>query len=151
MEIKYMELAIAQAKRAAHFGDVPVGAVIICNNKVIAKAYNKKEKCQNALYHAEVLAINKASKKLKNFRLTDCTIYVTKEPCLMCMGALLSARIGKIVFGSYDKKFGASHLATENNFNHKCEVEGGVLEPQTSELLSSFFEQLRNNKQQKDN
>ena len=145
---KFMKLAISQANKAKKNGDVPVGCIIIKNNRVIAKAYNKKEKCQNALYHAELLAISQASKKIKNFRLNECVLYVTKEPCLMCMGAILSARIPLIVFGSYDKKFGNINLCHQNNFNHKCEFVGGVLEEENNNLLTSFFKNIRekNNK-----
>lgn len=143
-----MQVAIEQAKLAGKQGDVPVGAVVLQHGRILAKAYNKKEKKQNALQHAEMIAIARASKKLKNFRLDDCTLVVTKEPCLMCMGALLSARVPHLVFGSYDKKFGNLHLASQNNFNHTCTVQGGVLEQQTSKLLSDFFADLRNKKRQ---
>lgn len=147
---KYMQMAINQSLKAYKRGDVPVGAVVVSEHgKVLAKAYNKKHKKQNALYHSEVLAINKACKKVKNFRLENATIYVTKEPCLMCVGAILSARLSTIVFGSYDKKYGAISLATENNFNHTCEVVGGVLEQQNSKIMSDFFKRLRENKKVK--
>lgn len=139
----FMNLAIQQAKKAEKFGDVPVGAVIVKDGKVISKAYNKKELKQNAIYHAEILAITKASKKLKNFRLSGCTIYVTKEPCLMCIGAILSARIEKLVFGSYDKRFSHLELLTNNNFNHKCNYTGGVLQEQTNKMLTNFFKNIR--------
>ena len=145
---KFMQLAFLQALKAQKHGDVPVGAVIVKNGSVIASAYNKKEFKQNPLYHAEMLAINKACKKVKNFRLNDCTIYVTKEPCLMCMGTILSARLNTVVFGSYDKKFGSISLCSENNFNHKCNYEGGVLEQQNNELLSNFFSKIRSNTKQ---
>lgn len=139
----FMNLAIQQAKKAEKFGDVPVGAVIVKDGKVVSKAYNKKELKQNAIYHAEILAITKASKKLKNFRLSGCTIYVTKEPCLMCIGAILSARIEKLVFGSYDKRFSHLELLTNNNFNHKCNYTGGVLQEQTNKMLTNFFKNIR--------
>lgn len=138
-----MQAALTAAKKTSKYKDVPIGAVIVRDNKIIATAYNTKEKKQCALNHAEVLAIKKASKKIKNFRLQDCDIYVTKEPCLMCMGAILSARIKKIYFGAYDKKFGAIDLATNNNFNHKCEYEGGILKQECEEMLSEFFKELR--------
>lgn len=142
----YMKLAIQQAKKCLKHGDVPVGAVIVKNGKVLAKAFNKKEHKNQALYHAEVLAILKASKKVKNFRLDDCVLYVTKEPCLMCIGAILSARLPKLVFGSYDKKFSNITLCKENNFNHTCDYEGGVLESETNALLTNFFSNLRESK-----
>lgn len=137
----FMKEAIKEAKKSGE--DVPIGTVIVKDNKIIARAYNKKEKTKCAINHAEILAIQKASKKLGDFRLTDCEIYVTKEPCLMCVGAILSARIKKVYFGAFDKKYGAVNLFTDNNFNHKCEVEGGVLEKQNAEILSTFFQNLR--------
>ena len=144
MKEYFMKEAIKEAKKSGL--DVPIGAVIVSNNKIIAKAHNKKEKTKCAINHAEVLAIMKASKKLGDFRLSNCDIYVTKEPCLMCVGAILSARIRKVYFGAYDKKYGAVNLFTENNFNHKCEVEGGILEKENGEIISKFFKELRNNK-----
>ncbi len=149
MDEQFMRLALMEAKKAQKNGDVPVGAVVVRNGKVLAKAYNKKELKQNPLFHAEMLAISKACKKVKNFRLDECTIYVTKEPCLMCMGGILSARMKHIVFGSYDKKFGNISLCQENNFNHKCTFIGGVLEQENNQLLSNFFSSLRTNKKQK--
>ena len=131
----YMQVAIAEARKSLKYGDVPVGAVIVYNGKIISKAHNQKEKKKMSTAHAEILSINKASKKLKNFRLSDCEIYVTKEPCLMCMGALLSCRIKKITFGAYDPRFGTKELAENNKFNHKCEIEGGVMEDECKNLL----------------
>ena len=110
----FMKLAISEGQKCLKTHDVPVGAVIVKNDKVVAFAHNLKEKKRNCLCHAELLAISKASKKLKNFRLSDCDIYVTKEPCLMCMGAILSARIRKVYFGASDKRFGTINLAKEN-------------------------------------
>ena len=112
----FMKQAITLANKAAKQGDIPVGAVIVCNGKVIATGYNKKEKKKNALLHAEIIAINKASKKLKDYRLENCELYVTFEPCLMCVGAILSARIKKVYFGAFDNRFGACKLLSENNF-----------------------------------
>ncbi len=146
---KFMQIAINESLKAYKKGDVPVGAVIVLNNQVIAKAYNKKHKKNNPLYHSEIIAINKACKKVKDFRLTNATIYVTKEPCLMCMGAILSARIDTIVYGSSDLKYGAIDLATDNNFNHKCKIVKGVLEPETTNILTSFFKELREKKKNK--
>lgn len=144
-----MKKAMKLALRASKNGDVPVGAVIVKNGKIISSAYNKKHKKSNALYHAEILAINKACKKLKNFRLDNCEIVVTKEPCLMCMGAILSARIKHVVFGAYDKKYGNISLCENNSFNHTCTYTGGVLEKPNSQLLTSFFETLRSEKRRK--
>lgn len=139
----FMKMAIIEGQKCLRTQDVPVGAVIVKGDKVIAYAHNLKEKKKNCLCHAELLAISKASKKLKNFRLSDCDIYITKEPCLMCMGAILSARIRKIYFGASDKRFGTINLAKENNFNHKCDVEGGLLKKECEELLKTFFSKLR--------
>ncbi len=138
--------ALNEAKKAIKHGDIPVGCVIVKNGKIIAKAHNKKEKKQNALLHAEVVAINKACKKVKNFRLDDCELYVTLEPCIMCVGAILSARIKKVYFGALDNRFGAQGLLTENQFNHKCEVEYIKTIPECSTIISNFFKQLRNKK-----
>ena len=140
---KYMRMAISQAKKSLLSEDVPVGAVIVKDDKVIAKSYNQKEKNKKATNHAEILAINKASEKLHTYRLDGATIYTTKEPCLMCMGAILSARIDRIVYGVKDKRFGTEYLAKDNNFNHECEITGGVLKDECEILLSDFFKNLR--------
>ena len=117
----------------------------------MGKGYNKKEKNKNALLHAEIVAINNASKKLNDYRLENCEMYVTFEPCLMCVGAILSARIKKVYFGAYDKRFGASELLINNNFNHTTPFEGGIMEENCSALLTDFFKQLRKNKKKVDN
>lgn len=145
-KINFMNKAITLAKKAAAIGEIPVGAVIVCNNKVIATGYNKKETKKNALCHAEIIAINKATKKLNDYRLENCELYVTFEPCLMCVGAILSARINKVYFGCFDKRFGASELLINNKFNHTTQFEGGILEQECSNLLTNFFKELRNNK-----
>ena len=145
---KYMNIAIQEAKKAIKYGDVPVGAVIVKDDVVIAKSYNKKVKHHNALQHAEVLAINKACKRLKSYRLSGCTMYVTFEPCLMCVGAILSARIDKVVFGAYDHRFGACSMLVDNNFNHKNQYVGGVMEQEYSSMLTDFFSNLRQKKSQ---
>lgn len=138
-----MRIAINEARKSVKCGDIPVGAIITKDNKIIAKAYNQKEKKNSVISHAEIIAINKASKHLKNYRLDDCAIYTTKEPCLMCMGVILSSRISKIVYGAKDSRFGTENLAKENNFNHTCEIKGSVLEEECSELLTDFFKKLR--------
>ncbi len=142
-KLDYMRQAIGEARKSLKSGDVPVGAVIVKDGEVIAKAYNQREKTQKTIAHAEILAIGIANKKVGNFRLDNCEIYVTKEPCLMCMGAILSSRINKIYYGAKDKRFGTEYLAKDNNFNHKCEIEGGVLSPECEELLTSFFKSIR--------
>lgn len=141
---EYMKLALDEAKKCGI--DVPCGAVIVKDGKVIAKARNKKEKGKCSLYHAEILAILKASRKIKNFRLDDCDIYVTKEPCIMCLGAIMSARIKNLYFGAFDKKYGVVDKINELNFNHKCNIEGGILEQESSEVLTRFFKNLRDKK-----
>ena len=142
-DIEYMKVALNEGKKCLKFGDVPIGAVIVYNDKIISKAYNQKEKNKLVIDHAEILAIKKACKKIKNDRLDDMVLYTTKEPCLMCMGVILSARIKKIIYGAKDKRFGTSNLAKENNFNHKCECVGGVLEEECSNMISTFFNHLR--------
>lgn len=143
---KFMHEAIKEAKKSLKNEDVPIGAVITHNGKIIARAYNKKEWKKCATYHAEILAIEKACLKVRNFRLNECSIYVTKEPCLMCLGAILSARIKNIYFGTYDKKYGTGYLAQDNKFNHKSEIVGGICQIECEELLSEFFKKIRNEK-----
>lgn len=142
-DTEFMQIAIKEGEKSLKYGDVPVGALIVCDGKIIAKAYNQKEKNKSVIDHAEILAIKKANKKIKSSRLDGMTIYTTKEPCLMCMGVILSARIGKIVYGAEDSRFGTSYLSKDNNFNHKCECVGGVLKEETSKLLTDFFQKLR--------
>lgn len=142
-KLDYMRQAINEAKKSLKSGDVPVGAVIVKDGEVIAKAYNQREKTQKTIAHAEILAIGIANRKVGNFRLDSCEIYVTKEPCLMCMGAILSSRLKKIYYGAKDKRFGTEYLAKDNNFNHKCEIEGDVLGSECEELLTSFFKSIR--------
>lgn len=139
----FMEVAFNEAKKAIKHGDVPVGCVIVKNNKIIAKAHNKKEVKKNALYHSEILAINKATKKVKNFRLENCDMYVTLEPCLMCVGAILSARINKVYVGTLDPRFGAGEMLKNNNFNHKCEMQKLDNCECCGEIISQFFKDLR--------
>lgn len=144
---KYMTYAYELAQKAYKKDEVPVGAVVVYNNKIIATGYNKRQKTQDATNHAEVIAIKKACKKLKTFRLNDCTLYVTLEPCVMCAGAIINARIGKVVFGAYDKKFGCCgslyNLLGDKKFNHHPEVVGGVMEQKCSKILTDFFESKR--------
>ena len=142
----FMLEAIRLARIAENKGDVPVGAVIVKNNKIIAKAFNKKQRKNNALLHAEIIAINKACKKLKSYRLNDCEMYVTLEPCPMCAGAIISARIGKLYFGAFDKKAGCCgtlYNLMEGKFNHKPQVEGGIHQDECASLLTEFFKKRR--------
>lgn len=142
-----MDLAIEEAKKAYKIGEVPVGAIIVKNGEVIAKAYNIKEKLKDTTAHAEILAIRKASSVLGQWRLLDCEMYVTLEPCIMCAGAIVQSRIKKLIFGAYDKRFGGCRslyrLLDEGNLNHKVEVVEGVEEERCSMLLSSFFKERR--------
>lgn len=144
---KYMRQALREAKKAIKKDEVPVGAIIVKNDKIIAKAYNLKETKKSATFHAEIIAINKASKKLKNWNLSGCSIFITKQPCLMCYGAILSSRIDNIYFGAYDKKYGMQvekyFELNEKGFNHKASIQGGILEKECSEILTNFFKVKR--------
>ena len=147
---KYMKEAIKEAKKAYIEGEIPVGAVIVKNNKIIARAYNQKEGKLDTTKHAEILAIQKASKKLKAWRLTDCEMYVTLEPCSMCAGALIQARLKKVYIGTMDEKTGACgsvlNLLEDYKFNHKVEIENGILQEECEGLLKQFFKELRSTK-----
>lgn len=152
MDKKYFMLkALEQAKIAYKKNEVPIGAVIVKDGKVIAEGFNKREKKQNALFHAEIVAINKACKKLKSWRLDDCDIYITLEPCLMCFGAIINARLKNCYFGAYDKSGGSissnSELLNKSILNHKLNVEGGILKEECADILSTFFEEKRKLKQ----
>ena len=145
-DIYFMKRAIARAKAAAKDDEVPIGAVIVKDGKIIATGRNMREKRKNALLHAEIVAINRACKKIGAWRLIDCTLYVTMEPCPMCAGAIVNSRIKRVVYGCYDKKsgaYGSVFNLAEQPLNHKYEVEGGVLENECAELLSDFFSKLR--------
>lgn len=133
----YMNVAIAEAKKAYKYEEVPVGAVIIKNNKILAKAYNKKEKTKNVIQHAEIIAIARACKKLKNWRLDDCEIYVTMEPCMMCSGAIQQSKIKKIVYGIKNENYGFT------NQLKNIEVISQVCEKECLELIQSFFKKRR--------
>ena len=150
---KFMKEALKQAEKAYEKLEVPVGAVIVKDNKIIARAYNQKETKNNTINHAEILAIEKASKKLNSWRLLDCEMYVTLEPCSMCAGALIQSRIKKVYIGAMDKKTGACgsvlNLLEDYKFNHKVEVETGVLKNECEEILKRFFRELRELKKSK--
>lgn len=146
MNEKFMELAIIEAKKSLKYGDVPVGAVIEKDGVVLAKAHNKKMKKGCATRHAEIIAIEKACRKVKDYRLNGCNIYVTLEPCIMCYGAVLSARLDNLYFGAFDKKYSISEVEKVVSFNHKTTLAGGVMEKECSELISGFFSDLRKEK-----
>ena len=146
IDIQFMKLSLKEAALAFKKEEVPVGAVIVKNGKVISKAHNKKETLKNTIAHAEMLAIEKASKKLKNWRLTGCTIYVNLEPCPMCAGAMILSRVERLVFGAYDPKSGACGSVLnvfEANLNHYVKITGGILEKESEKLLKSFFKEIR--------
>ena len=143
-----MRKALAQAEKAAKLGEMPIGAVIVRDGKIIARGHNKREKGKNALLHAEIVAIDKACRKLGGWRLPGCGIYVTLEPCPMCAGAILNSRIEKVYFGAYDVKSGCAgskiNLLDMNLCNYTTEVVGGVLQSECSEIIKNFFGTLRN-------
>ena len=143
MKLEYMQIALDIAKKSGK--DIPIGALIVQNDKIISKAVNKREKNQNTLHHAEMLAIEGACKKLHNWRLNDCEMYVTLEPCPMCASAILQARISKIYFGAYDLLNGAfcSKSDMRKIMDYNIEVKGGIMEDECSKLLKNYFERLR--------
>ncbi len=151
-EEKFMKAAIHQARKAEKLEEVPIGCVIVYEGKIIARGYNRRNTDKNTLAHAELLAIKKASKKLGDWRLEGCTLYVTLEPCQMCAGAIVQARIDKVVIGSMNPKAGCAgsvlNLLQISAFNHQVELEKGVLEEECSTMLSSFFRNLREKKKQ---
>jgi tRNA(adenine34) deaminase len=146
--IKFMEKAIVQAEHAYANGDVPIGCVIVYQDKVIARGYNKRNKNKTTLAHAELLAINQASKKLGDWRLEECTMYVTLEPCQMCAGAIVQARIPKVVIGCMNPKAGCAgsviNLFEMKQFNHQVETVYGVCQEKCSQMMKDFFKDLRN-------
>ncbi|MBQ8148684.1 MAG: tRNA adenosine(34) deaminase TadA [Lachnospiraceae bacterium] len=146
-EERYMGQAIRQAKKALLHEDVPIGCVIVYENRIIARGYNKRNKNKTTLAHAELDAIAKASKVLGDWRLEECTMYVTLEPCQMCAGAIVQARIPKVVIGCMNPKAGCAgsilNLLQMQEFNHQVEVVRGVREAECSEMLSAFFKELR--------
>lgn len=150
-DIHFMREALKEALKAQKREEVPIGAVAVKDKKIMARAHNLRESKQDPLGHAEIYLISKLSKKLKRWRLNDITVYVTLEPCLMCMGALLQARIGRLVFASMDPKAGACgslfDLSQDKRLNHRIEVENGILQKESSKLLSDFFKWVRRQKE----
>ena len=148
--IKFMKEALKEAKKAYDKDEIPVGAVIVKDNKIIARAHNLKEGKNNAICHAEILAIQKACKKLDSWRLLDCEMYVTLEPCSMCAGALINSRIKKIYIGTNDEKTGACgsklNLLKDFKFNHNVEIEQYILKDECERILKDFFKTLRERK-----
>ena len=144
---KFMKEAIKQAKKAEAIGDVPIGCVIVHDGKIIARGYNKRNRDKTVLAHAELLAMKKACKKLGDWRLEDCTMYITLEPCQMCAGAIVQARIPKVVIGCMNPKAGCAgsilNLLDMKQFNHQVEVTRGIMETECSAMMSGFFAELR--------
>lgn len=145
---KFMSEAIKEAQKAYSLGEIPIGAVIVYNNEIISRGYNRKENDKVATKHAEIIAINDACKKIGDWRLEGCTLYVTIEPCLMCCGAILQSRIKKVVYGAKNNKFGyvesvANVLSLPEN-NHKVEVISGILEIECKTIIQNFFKEKRN-------
>jgi tRNA(adenine34) deaminase len=148
----FMSLAISEASKAANTCEVPIGAVVVKDGKVISKAHNMREGSNQVAAHAEMLAIEQACNLLKSWRLENCDIYVTMEPCPMCAGAILQARIRNVYFGCYDKKAGAFGTIADLStlaFNHNTRVYGGILEDECRNLIRSFFEMLRKQSENK--
>ena len=146
----YMKEALKQAKKAYKIKEVPIGCVIVHEDKVIARGYNKRNSKKNTLAHAEIIAINKASKVLGDWRLEDCTMYITLEPCQMCAGAIVQARVKRVVIRSMNPKAGCGgsilNLLQMEQFNHQVDVERGILEEECSQMLKEFFKELREEK-----
>ena len=153
MKNEFMQIALKEAKKAYDKLEIPVGAVIVRNGEVIAKAHNLKETKFDTTKHAEILAIQKASKKLESWRLLDCEMYVTLEPCSMCAGAIINSRIKKVYIGTCDEKTGAAcsvlNLFEDYKFNHKVEIEKGIMQEDCEKILKDFFKMLRKIKKQK--
>ena len=142
----YMRLALQEAERAAACGEIPVGAVIVKNDSVIAASYNLRETDRDATAHAEILCIREANRQLGGWRLTGCTLYVTLEPCPMCAGAILNARLDRVVFGAYDRRagsFGSLINLANYPYNHRPDLMGGVLEEEAKALMVDFFQKKR--------
>ncbi|KAB7704002.1 tRNA-specific adenosine deaminase [Bacillus aerolatus] len=148
----YMKLAIEEAKKAGDLGEVPIGAIIVLEGEVIASAYNLRETTQNAVTHAELLAIEEACKKVGSWRLERAELYVTLEPCPMCSGAIILSRIERVVYGARDPKAGCAgtlmNLLEDSRFNHQSEVVAGVLEEKCGSMLTDFFREVRRRKKE---
>ena len=149
-DIKYMKMALAEARKAYQRAEVPIGAVVVCNDQVVGRGFNLREQTQDPTSHAEMIALREAAANEASWRLEDCQLYVTLEPCPMCAGAILQSRIKRLVYGASDPKAGAVRslyqLLDDNRFNHQVEVEAGVLQKESAQLLKDFFRELRQRK-----
>lgn len=149
---KYMREALYQAQLAYDKDEVPIGAVVVCQGEIIGRGYNLREVEQDATLHAEIKAIREANKYLKSWRLEDCELYVTLEPCPMCSGAIINSRIKTVIFGAFDPKAGTvgtfMNLVQDSRFNHQAEVISGILEDECKDLLQNFFKKLRQRKKE---
>lgn len=149
---EFMLEALAEAQKSYEIGEVPVGAVVVKDGEIVGRGHNLRETDKNALHHAELIAIDEACKKLGGWRLWQCDLYVTLEPCPMCTGAIINSRIKRVVFGAFDKKAGSCASVVnlfELPYNHKPELISGVMENECAELLSRFFKELREHKSKK--
>jgi len=144
---EYMQKAILLAQKAAENDEIPIGAIIIKNSKIIGKGFNQVRNLKDPTAHAEIIAITSACNTIENFRLTDCNLYVTKEPCVMCAGAIVNARLKNVFFGSYDPEYGACsslyNICNDPCLNHRCGIKGGILDEKCSAILDLFFAGLR--------
>lgn len=148
----YMREAIREAKKAEELNEVPIGAVIVLEGEIISRAHNLRESEQNAIAHAELLAIDQACRKIGSWRLEDADLYVTLEPCPMCSGAIILSRVNRVIYGARDPKGGCAgtlmNLLQDERFNHQCEVVDGVLEDECGQMLTDFFRKIRTRKKQ---
>lgn len=147
---KYMQIALAEAGKAYQQAEVPIGAVVVCNGRVVGRGFNRREQTQDPTSHAEMIALREAASEEGSWRLEECELYVTLEPCPMCAGAILQSRLKRLVFAARDPKAGAVEslyqLLDDDRFNHQVEVVGGILEEEAAQLLKEFFRELRQRK-----
>jgi len=147
---EFMQIALREAQRAFELGEIPIGAVLVKGSEIIAMAHNTRESENDPTSHAEMIAIREGAKRLRNWRLKECTLYLTKEPCVMCAGAMINARLGRLVFGCRDERYGAVTsvytILSDGRLNHEVPFVSGVLEDECSKILKEFFKKLRGNK-----